>query len=249
MSRFVTMLADVEITRAKDVKKHGEHDQSSHGAWATGGGDSTSEGSNNKGVGYQETDKHPQYNFNSIEGVDVEYYTSEGAWKVNELLRTNKTDEDRDELRGIIKSLDKEIKKTSAPRDMTLYRGISGVSQFENLREGDTFVDKAFVSTSSDVGVVWDFMSTATGGQFDSRPVEKGYVLEISVPKGNQVLSVSNYFNNVGEKYGPSDSIRAEKEHILPRGTKFRVDSIGTIDVRGGIKDKLIKVSVVKDEK
>jgi hypothetical protein len=36
MSRFLTMLEDVEITRAKDVKKHGDHDQSSHGSWAQG---------------------------------------------------------------------------------------------------------------------------------------------------------------------------------------------------------------------
>ena len=37
MSRFITATLDgIEITRAKDVKKHGDHDQSSHGAWATG---------------------------------------------------------------------------------------------------------------------------------------------------------------------------------------------------------------------
>ena len=37
MSRFVTDTLDgIEITRAKDVAKHGDHDQSSHGAWATG---------------------------------------------------------------------------------------------------------------------------------------------------------------------------------------------------------------------
>jgi GNAT superfamily N-acetyltransferase len=37
MSRFVTSTLDgIEITRAKDVKKHGEHDQSSHGSWAQG---------------------------------------------------------------------------------------------------------------------------------------------------------------------------------------------------------------------
>ena len=36
MSRFITTLEDVEITRAKDVKKHGDHDQSSHGSWAQG---------------------------------------------------------------------------------------------------------------------------------------------------------------------------------------------------------------------
>lgn len=37
MSRFLTATLDgIEITRAKDVKKHGDHDQASHGNWATG---------------------------------------------------------------------------------------------------------------------------------------------------------------------------------------------------------------------
>jgi hypothetical protein len=37
MSRFVTdTLEGIEITRAKDVEKHGDHDQSSHGSWAHG---------------------------------------------------------------------------------------------------------------------------------------------------------------------------------------------------------------------
>lgn len=37
MSRFVTVLEDIEITRAKTVAKHGEHDQKTHGNWSTGG--------------------------------------------------------------------------------------------------------------------------------------------------------------------------------------------------------------------
>jgi hypothetical protein len=37
MNKFVTELEDVEIIRAEDVSKHGSHDQSSHGNWATGG--------------------------------------------------------------------------------------------------------------------------------------------------------------------------------------------------------------------
>ena len=37
MSRYLTDTLDgVEIIRAKDVKKHGDHDQASHGNWATG---------------------------------------------------------------------------------------------------------------------------------------------------------------------------------------------------------------------
>ena len=37
MSKFLTDTLDgIEITRAKDVEKHGDHDQSSHGSWAHG---------------------------------------------------------------------------------------------------------------------------------------------------------------------------------------------------------------------
>ena len=35
MSRFRTVLEDVEIIQG--VKKHGTHDQKTHGSWATGG--------------------------------------------------------------------------------------------------------------------------------------------------------------------------------------------------------------------
>jgi len=191
----------------RPVLKHGEHDQSSHGAWATG-------------VGYKDSDEHPKYD-SAENGVNVEYYTSVGSWEINGLLRTGKIPEDsnsdKEEIRDYIKSL-------------------------------DTYIDKGFVSTTLDIAVAPEFMSTATGGRYDSRPIEKGYVLEISVPKGSKALSVNSYFRNVSGRYGPSGDIRKEDEHILPRNTKFRVDSISSIDVRG-LKDKLIKVSVVNDGK
>jgi hypothetical protein len=37
MNKFVTELEDVEIIRAEDVSKHGSHNQSTHGNWASGG--------------------------------------------------------------------------------------------------------------------------------------------------------------------------------------------------------------------
>ena len=220
------------------VEKHGTHDQKTHGNWASG-------------VGYKKTDKHPKYDFDSEDGPNIEYYTNEGYEEINKFLRTGKTDpmgDEPDTLREYVRSLDKAIKETSAPRDMVVFRGTSGVGKFDSLKEGDVFTDKAFVSTTTDVGTVWEFMSTATGGLYDSRPFEKGYVLEISVPKGNQIFSVNKYFDKVSSRYGPAEDIRSENEHILPRGSKFKVDSIGTINVRG-VEDKLIRVSVVKDDK
>jgi hypothetical protein len=225
----------------KPVLKHGDHDQSSHGSWATG-------------VGYKDSDKHPEYDFNSEDSPNIEYYTNVGSWEINGLLRTGKvpkdSNSDKEEINDWIKSLDNEIGKTSAPRDLVLFRGTSGTGTevFEKLKVGDIYTDKGFVSTTLDIKVAPEFMSTATGGKFDSRPIEKGYVLEISVPKGSKALSVNSYFKNVSGRYGPSGDIRKEDEHILPRNTKFRVDSISSIDVRG-LKDKLIKVSVVNDGK
>jgi hypothetical protein len=225
----------------KPVLKHGDHDQSSHGAWSTG-------------VGYKDSDKHPEYDFNSEDSPNIEYYTNVGSWEINGLLRTGKvpkdSNSDKEEIDDWIKSLDNEIGKTSAPRDLVLFRGTSGTGTevFEKLKVGDIYTDKGFVSTTLDIKVAPEFMSTATGGKFDSRPIEKGYVLEISVPKGSKALSVNNYFRKVSGRYGPSGDIRKEDEHILPRNTKFKVDSVSSIDVRG-LQDKLIKVSVVNDGK
>lgn len=216
-----------------EVKKHGTHDQQSHA------------GGRGKGIGYKPDDDHPKYDFNSEDGPNVEYYTSSGYADINNYLRTNGKDDTQ--IKEYVSSMDKEISKTKAPRDMVLYRGTSGVNKFDRLKEGDVFTDKGFVSTTTEVGTVAEFMSSATGGAFDSRPFEKGYVLEMNVPKGNQVLSVNNYFKNVGSKYGPSADILRENEHILPRGSKFLVNSVKTINVRG-VEDKLIQVTVLPND-
>lgn len=221
-----------------DVRKHQEHDQSTHGNWATG-------------AGYQASDKHPNAQDSEGRSADVEYYTSSGYSDINALLRTGAEPElgTKKDIREYIKSIDTEVAKTSTPRDMVLFRGVTGVEKFDRLEKGDTFTDKGFVSTTTNRKSVAEFMSTATGGRFDSRPVEKGVVLEISVPEGSNVLSVRNYFKGVSDRFGPSSGILSEAEHILPRGLTFRVDSISTINVRDFTEDKLIKVSVVKSEK
>jgi GNAT superfamily N-acetyltransferase len=208
----------------------------------------TTGGAGGKGVGYNASDKHPRAQDSEGMSEDVEYYTSSGYSDINNYLRTGAKPElgSVNETKGYIESLDTEISKTSAPRDMVLFRGTTGVEKFEKLEVGDTFTDKGFVSTTTNRETVTEFMSTATGGRFDSRPVEKGVVLQISVPQGEKVLSVKNYFKGVSDRYGPSEGILSETEHILPRGTTFRVDSIGKINVRDFTEDTLIKVSVIK---
>ena len=246
LKRFIVEAGDWEIELRPNggydtlvdnrLQKHGTHDQSTHNPHKGGG------------VGYSMSDKHPRAQDSEGRFADVEYYTSSGYSDINNYLRTGAEPEvwTKNEIKEYVKALDTEIGKTSAPRDMVLFRGVTGVEKFENLKVGQTFTDKGFVSTTTNRGTVTEFMSTASGQRFDSRPVEKGFVLEINVPEGEKVFSVRNYFKGVSDRYGPSEGILSESEHILPRGLTFKVDSISTINVRDFIEDTLIKVSVVK---
>ena len=230
------------------MEKHGEHDQKTHGSWANG-----SEALP-KGIGYKDSDVifHAEYGSTREQAVYVEDYTMNAYGPVNTYLRTGKWQEgnesglNKSDVQDYTRALDFVISRTEAPRDMLLYRGTTGVDKFDTLKVGDTFTDKGFVSTTTEPKQLWNFMSTALGGRYDSRPVQSGAVLQINVPKGNNVLSVNRYFKGVSDRYGPTEGIREENEHILPRNTKFRVDSVSSVDVRG-TQDKLIKVTVVND--
>jgi len=224
-----------------DVLKHGTHDQKTHGSWADGS-ESLSEG-----IGYTKSDLHPQYDYNTDEGY-LESYTGPYSDDVNNFLRTGRRGENNlseDETLNTVDAIDSIIAQTETPRDMTLYRaiGADGFSTFENLKVGDVYTDKGFASTTPDTTQLWDFLPANEG---------RGAVLQIEVPKGNQVLSVKKYFENVDNRYAPSADILDENEHILPRGSKFQVTGIGLtrqsiVSAReGNPADLLLKVKVVK---
>ena len=228
------------------VKKHQEHDQSTHGSWANG------KEALPKAIGYKDSDVvlHSTYDSTREQAVYLEDYTMNAYGPINTYLRTREWLEDNEsglkqsDVQDYTEALDYLISRTEAPRDMLLYRGVTGADKIYNLEVGDTYKDKGFVSTTTQPNQLWSFMSTALGGRFDSRPVQKGVVLQISVPKGSNVLSVNRYFKGVSDRYGPSEGIREEDEYLLPRNLKFRVDSVSFIDVRG-TQDKLIKVTVI----
>ena len=199
------------------------------------------------GNGYTEKDLHPQYDYNTDEGY-LESYTGPYSNDVNSFLRTGQRGENNlseDEILNTVDAMDSIIAQTETPRDMTLYRaiGTDGFSTFENLKPGEVYTDNGFASTTPDTAQLWDFLPANEG---------RGAVLQIEVPKGNQVLSVKKYFKNVDNRYAPSVDILNENEHILPRGTKFQVTGIGLTRQsivsgrEGNPADLLIKVKVVK---
>ncbi len=78
-----------------------------------------------------------------------------------------------------------------------------------NLREGQIFEDRAFVSTTVSRRAMSDNFESAGGGT----------VFRINVPRGSRALYVDSI--SVGQ---------GEKELLLPRGSKFKVDKVTKVN-------------------
>lgn len=151
-------------------------------------------------------------------------YTQNGAYSlINAPLRKGEGIAGVPEnLRGMVSQLDRGIAETRAPREMTLFRGVSGVrstKQWGGLKVGDSLIDPGYGSTSIQHHVGKSY-AKGTG-------VRSGVEIRIRVPEGFPAAPV------------PSKTFGAEREILLPRDTKYTVTSIEQRD--GG---KVIHVDV-----
>lgn len=118
-----------------------------------------------------------------------------------------------------VRSLDEAIASSPAPRDMVVYRGINGGPHdgkvdLSTLKVGDFFVDHGFVSTSADPEIGSEFSKGFNQGD--------GVELVITVPVGQPAAPVPSEFGR-------------EREFLLPRGSRFRVDRVETNDSGGRV--------------
>lgn len=119
-----------------------------------------------------------------------------------------------------INTLQSLLDKSTLKEDGTFFRGAEGKGWAENLKPGDTFTDKAFLSTTTDEKVAHDFAFTKT--------VEVPTVLHLDVPGGSKAIDVTDL---------SPDKMRSliEKEVILSPDSQFVVESVEKID--GNDKD------------
>ena len=123
-------------------------------------------------------------------------YSGHAYEEINNKLRAGKRHE-------VTKELDAAIKTAPAPSRIEVYRGvsISAGTPFHalitGLRPGDTFADKAYVSTTSN-------RDKAFGG---------GTAFTITVPKKMKAAPIPSHHDG-------------EVEYLLPRGSTFRVTRV-----------------------
>lgn len=141
----------------------------------------------------------------------IKEYTGSMYIDVNQALRKGKPIPAAD--RKEMKLVDEAFSKAKTTEPMEVYRGIgpSDSDMFANLKLGDSFQDKGFVSTSTDKDTADNFSRGDT-------PT----MLQINVPKGSKAISVDSM--SVFKKGGMAK--RSENEILLNRGGSFKVLSI-----------------------
>jgi hypothetical protein len=219
---FDALFNDIPFIRdEEDVAKHGEHDQSSHGAWASGEpvADIEEWAKSESSKFSSETEQEIyllERTMSQAKGlIDGKYkgavnaYQTATGYTINEALRDPQISEGQ--VQPYIDGLDNAIKDAiPTTKDMTVYRGIkgNGLDFFESLKSGDVFQDKGFVSTTLDPKTVTKF--SVQGGMY------QGIVMRMQIPAGSKGLFPMSVT-------GMGQASSREAEFILPRDSKFKI--------------------------
>jgi len=210
-----------------DVKKHGTHNQKTHGGKGGGGSGNSGEPSNplaifqgvladleKKPLTTEEmielsTSQSPEYGFDA-----VSTYVNDPQG-VNVKLRADQEMAEMEFRSGnLIKGLDETMVRTpNITRSITVYRGLDAdsVEGFDTLEPGDIFSDAGFVSTSLDSGIAIKFA--------DRFMQTDGVVLEINVPRNSEGIFPNSWLSET------SNTFFNEFEFLLPRDSQFKVIS------------------------
>ena len=180
----------------ESVQKHQQHDQSSHGNWATDG-------------------SYPTEAVVSTPIYEAVYsYTNNGFKYTNTALRTNGP-KSKD-----VEGMDLVIKATPAlTEDKTLLRGVTGgiAEMLLNSKVGDGYRDNGYMSTTGNVNVAKFF----SANQSDDYAI-----MVLDVPKGTKAFQPRKFFIGQDDGSDLWGALQAEDEYILARGTKFEITGI-----------------------
>lgn len=108
--------------------------------------------------------------------------------------------------------LDSAIRKSAAPTDMVVFRGIhSAQDPLTHLKPGVVIQDKGYVSTTSSRDIASEFAHQEHTGKLD--PSSTRVIVRIKVPRGHAAAPIPSTY-------------KFEHEYVLPRGTKFKINSV-----------------------
>ena len=237
----------------KEVTKHGDHDQSSHGSWASGNFDEDTQGEEAQGNYF---DKYGIKTDGSKEPVGIsrdeirslDDYTGDGFKKINQYLRLGGTSPyeegsyyDR-ESRGInenrVADLDKLVEESpDLFGDKNLYRVFAN-DVLQDLNEGDVLTDRAFLSTTRVDITDSKNIDTLQNLQMISESNDRTAIILPSPSGKGKGLAVDYMKNAVSDLFANVSTANSEKEVILPRNTSLKY--MGLKQVGKGTDDSMV---------
>lgn len=221
----------------RPVFKHGEHDQSSHGSWATGNFNEETQGEDAQNTyfdkyGIKTDGSKDPVGISRDEVRSLDDYTADGFKKINQYLRLGGTSPyeegsyyDR-ESRGInenrVADLDKLIEESpDLFGDKNLYRVFAN-DVLQDLNEGDVLTDRAFLSTTRVDITSEKGLEVLQNLQMISESNDRAAVILPSSSGKGKGLAVDYMKNAVSDLFTNISTANNEKEVILPRNTPLK---------------------------
>ena len=211
------------------MEKHQEHDQSSHGNWATGNFDEDTEGEDGQSLyfdtyGMKTDGSKDPVGISRDEIKSLDNYTADGFKKINAFLR-GKGDTGNgpmSEIQDTIPNIDKLIEESpDLFGDKNLYR-VFAEDVLSSIKEGDVLTDKAYLSTTRVDVTNPANVEVLQNLQMISETNDITGIILPSPSKSGKGLAVDYMKNAVSDLFTNTSTANNEKEVLLPRNTSLK---------------------------
>lgn len=211
------------------VKKHGDHDQSSHGSWASGNFNEESEGESAQGKYFDtygvEIKTNEPVGIQQSEIEALNFYTGDGYTDINNNARFGIAHPEESVeaiIQDRISNLDTLIEQSPDMfGDKNLFR-VFDKSLIDTLEKGDVLTDKGFMSTTRVDITSKEGLEVLQNLQLIRVTDDRASIILPSESKTGKGLAVDYLKNAISDAFTNVATANNEKEVLLPRGTSLK---------------------------
>ena len=225
----------------KPVLKHGDHDQSSHGSWASGNFNEIYDGEKGQNTyfdnyGIKTDGSREPVGITKDEIAALNFYTGDGYKDINNSARFGVVHPEESVeaiIQDRITNLDALIEQSPDMfGDKNLYR-VFDKSITDTLEVGDVLTDKGFMSTTRVDITREEGLDTLQSLQMIRVTDDTPSIILPSESKTGRGLAVDYLKNAVSDKFENVSAAANEKEVLLPRNTSLKFMGYNTVSISG----------------
>jgi GNAT superfamily N-acetyltransferase len=211
------------------VVKHGEHDQSSHGSWASGNFNEETEGESAQNRYFEtygvEIKTNEPVGISKGEIAALNFYSGDGYADMNNSARFGVVHPEESVeaiIQDRISNLDTLIEQSpNMFGDKNLFR-VFDKSLVDTLEKGDVLTDKGFMSTTRVDITSKEGLEVLQNLQLIRVTDDRASIILPSESKTGKGLAVDYLKNAVSDKFTNVATANNEREVLLPRGTSLK---------------------------